>query len=75
MVSMWIIYVALSPDFHSDCNSTAIAPQKHCMSIPYRNQAVFHSLIQNWDVALSIFIVSDGNSTAITPEKDCMKGA
>jgi hypothetical protein len=59
----------------SNGNSTAITLEKHRMRKTCRNLSVLQSLVQKWDVALSILIVSDGNSTAITPEKHRMTSA
>jgi hypothetical protein len=59
----------------SNGNSTAIAPEKHCMRQAGRNLGVCHSLVQGWDVASSISIFADGDSTAISPKKHCMRKA
>ena len=59
----------------SSGNSTAITPDKHSTTHTCRNLAVCHSLIQRWDVALSISVASNGNSTAITADKHCVRSA
>ena len=53
----------------SASHSTAITSEKCRMTAPCRNLGVSHTLIQRWDVALTISIQSTSNSTRITSEE------
>ena len=61
------------PDHSHQQQQRSHHPEKHCILKACSNLGVCHSLIQRWDVALSMVITSDGNNNnAITPEKHCM---
>ncbi|CAL1128017.1 unnamed protein product [Cladocopium goreaui] len=53
----------------SASNRAAITSEKDGMQSTRRNLGVCHTLIQRWNVALSLRIVSTSNSTAITSYK------
>ena len=53
-------------------NSLTITSKKHCAKSTCRNVCVWYSLVQFWNLALSIVIIPTSNCLAVTSKKHTM---